>query len=406
MNTIASSDSALFPTARSLSSRTTEKVQSRAVGPDVLRSLAILLVMLVHLPIEATPSLLVDIRTYAWLGVDIFFVLSGFLIGTQLFKEAARTGGVNLKSFYLRRAFRIFPAFFVVLGLYAIFPVLRDAATMQSVWSFATFTVNFDFDPRIGRAFSQAWSLCVEEHFYLVLPLVVLLLHRRISTGWALLVAAAMVIAGMILRYTIWETQVGVLVDANKLRDAFAVYLRDVYYPTYTRLDGLMFGVVLAAARFYSPDLCKRYAPPRVALPTGVALVTAAIVLFSIRGPLEGTNLFLVFQAQLGAVAGFPLISIGIALIFGAMLDLEQVLRRWPIPGAVTVATLSYSLYLTHKSVFHLDTLIFGEESLQGGFGFLIYLATSFAVASVLWFCVERTFLLLRDRVLARSERA
>lgn len=401
MNAVAHSDSAYFPSERSLSAETIEKVQSRVVGPDVLRSLAILLVMLVHLPVEATPSLLVGVRTYAWLGVDIFFVLSGFLIGTQLFKEVSRTGGVDLKSFYLRRAFRIFPAFFVVLGLYAIFPVLRDAPTMQSFLSFATFTVNFHFDPRVGRAFSQAWSLCVEEHFYLALPLLVLLLHRRISSGWTLLLTGSIVIAGLVLRYTIWESQVGVLVDASKLREAFAVYLRDVYYPTYTRLDGLMFGVILAAARFFKPELWKRYAPPRVALPVGVALVVAALVLFSIRGPLAGSNIFLVFQAQLGAVAGFPLISIGIALILGAMLDLEQVLRRWPVPGAAAVATLSYSLYLTHKSVFHVDRLVFGEENLQGGFGFMVYLVTSFAAATVLWFCVERSFLLLRDRLLS-----
>jgi len=360
--------------------------------------------MLVHLPVEATPSSLVGIRTYAWLGVDIFFVLSGYLIGTQLFKEVSRTDRVDLKSFYLRRAFRIFPAFFVVLGLYAIFPVLRDAPTMQPVWSFATFTVNFDFDPRVGRAFTQAWSLCVEEHFYLVLPLLILLLHRRIGMSSTLLIAGAMMIAGMILRYMIWESQVGGLVEAGKLRDAFAVYLRDVYYPTYTRLDGLLFGVVLAAARFFKPALYERYAPPRIALPVGVALVVTALVLFSVRGPLAGTNLFLVFQAQPGAVAGFPLISIGIALILGAMLDLEHVLKRWPVPGAVVVATLSYSLYLTHKSIFHVDRLIFGEENLTGGFGFMVYLATSFAAATVLWLCVERSFLLLRDRILSSSK--
>lgn len=155
VNTTVASYSPYFPTGQSLSAGTIEKVQSRALGPDVLRSLAILLVILVHLPVEATPPSLVG---HAWLGVDVFFVLSGFLIGTQLFREVARTGRVDLKSFYLRRAFRIFPAFFVVLGLYAIFPVIWDASTMQSVWSFATFTVNFDFDPRVGRAFSQAWS--------------------------------------------------------------------------------------------------------------------------------------------------------------------------------------------------------------------------------------------------------
>lgn len=64
------------------------------------------------------------------------------------------------------------------------------------------------------------------------------------------------------------------------------------------------------------------------------------------------------------------------------------------------MATLSYSLYLTHKSAFHFDRLMFGKENLEGSFGFLVYLATSFLVAAVLWFCVERTFLLIRDRVL------
>lgn len=401
MNTVVSPKSACSPSINSFSLQSAANIQTKSIGPDALRSLAILLVMLVHLPVEATPAMLVDIRTYAWLGVDVFFVLSGFLIGTQLFKEVSRTDHLDLKSFYLRRAFRIFPAFCVVLGLFAIFPVLRDAPTMQPLWSFATFTVNFDFDPRVGRAFSQAWSLCVEEHFYLVLPLLVMLLHRRVSIKLTVIVATATMVAGMILRYVLWEKQVGTLVEAGDLRNAFSVYLRDVYYPTYTRLDGLMFGVVLAAARFFKPDLCQRYAPARVAMPLGMALVAAALVLFSIRGPLAGTNLFLVFQAQLGAVAGFPLISIGFTLILGALLDLEPVLRRWSFPGVATIATLAYSLYLTHKSVFHVNRLLFGEENLQGMFGFVIYMTTSFVVAAALWWGVERTFLLLRDRLLA-----
>ncbi len=173
-----------------LSGRYDSGQRSRAIGPDLLRAAAILLVMLVHLPVEATPSVLLGVRTYGWLGVDVFFVLSGFLIGSQLFKEISRTGRVDIKSFYIRRAFRIFPAFFTVLGLYALFPILRDAPTMQPLWSFATFTVNFNFDPRVGRAFSQAWSLCVEEHFYLTLPILVLLLYRRINAKRALVVAA------------------------------------------------------------------------------------------------------------------------------------------------------------------------------------------------------------------------
>ncbi|WCK80381.1 acyltransferase family protein [Agrobacterium fabrum] len=377
---------------------------SRMVGPDILRSLAILLVMLVHLPLNATPGILVTVREYGWLGVDIFFVLSGYLIGMQLFKEVTRTGAVDFKSFYLRRAFRIFPAFFVVLGLYALVPVLRDNPAMQPLWKFATFTVNLGFDPRAGNAFSQAWTLAVEEQFYLVLPLLVLFLYKRIGTGWVLGLAGLLMLAGVVLRYAIWDIQVGSLVAEGQFRPAFATYLRDVYYPTYTRLDGLLFGVVLAAARFFKPQLCRQYLSPKVTIPSGLIFVIAALICFVDRGPLAGQGIFPVFQAQLGAVAGFPLISIGIALLFCAMLDLEHVLSRWPVPGAALVATLSYSLYLTHKSVFHVMRQLVGEENLQGSFGFVVYLIASFVVAVVLWFCVERTFLRLRDRLLSPSK--
>lgn len=317
-----------------------------------------------------------------------------------MFKEIGAAGRIDFKSFYLRRAFRIFPAFFVVLAAYTLFPILRDSANMQPLWSFATFTVNIGFDPREGNAFSQAWSLCVEEHFYLILPLLMFAFQGRLGLKTTLWLVASLVAAGIMVRFALWEDEVRQLVEAAKFREAFAVYLRDVYYPSYTRIDGLLFGVLLAAARFYRPDHYRRYAHPRIAIPVGIALVAVALYVFSLRGPLEGRHVFPVFQAELGAVLGFPIISMGIALLLGAMLDLESQLKGWSIPGTVTVATLSYSLYLTHKSAFHFDRLMFGKENLEGSFGFLVYLATSFLVAAVLWFCVERTFLLIRDRVL------
>lgn len=372
------------------------------VGPDILRSLAILLVLIVHLPLNATPSGIAFLREYGWLGVDIFFVLSGYLIGTQLFKEIFRRESVDFRSFYLRRAFRIFPAFFVVLAIYALVPPFRDSPTMQPLWKFATFSVNLGFDPREGNAFSQAWTLAVEEQFYLILPLLAFLMYKRISAVGFFAVIGILLLAGIVLRYAVWDMQVGALVAQDQFRPAFAVYLRDVYYPTYARLDGLLFGVALAASRFFKIELCRQYLPPKVTVPVGLIFVFGALVCFIERGPLAGQSLFPVFQAQLGAVAGFPLFSIGIALLFCAVLDLEHVLRRWPVPGVALVATLSYSLYLTHKSAFHVTRLVVGEEYLQGIFGFAIYLTASFTAAGILWVCVERPFLCLRLKLMHR----
>lgn len=403
MNTVDIADSqALAPSKKSAYSDVAVATGSRAGGPDMLRSLAILLVMLVHLPIEATPGALVGIRSYGWIGVDIFFVLSGYLIGTQLLGEVARHGRVDLKSFYLRRAFRILPAFFVVLAAYALFPVLRDAPAMQPVWRFATFTVNFGLDPRYGGTFTEAWSLSVEEHFYLVLPLLALLLYKRATPATVLALAGALLVAGVLLRYALWQGEVGVLADVGTYREAFAAYLREVYYPTYNRLDGLMFGVLLAAARLFRPELWRRYLPIPVSLGFGAVLVIAALLAFSHRGAFAGADLPLVAQSLVGSVAGFPLLSAGVALVLGGMLDLERAFGGWRFAGATAVATLSYSLYLTHKGVYHLDKMIFGKENLLGLSGFVVYFATCFIVATALWFLVEKTFLRLRDRYVHR----
>lgn len=375
----------------------------RASGPDLLRALAILLVMLLHLPAEATPLPLAGIRPYGCIGVDIFFVLSGYLIGAQLMTELMRHGRIDLKSFYLRRAFRILPAFSVVLALYALIPALRETPAMQSIWRFLTFTTNFGLNPRSGGTFTEAWSLSVEAHFYLVIPVLILILKRHATVASIALLAAVIVIAGMSLRFAIWQSQVGLPAAALQYGDAFAAYLRDVYYPTYNRLDGLTFGVVLAAVRLFRPLLWERYMPPYIALVIGSILATAALMIFSWRGAFAETNLPLLLQPLPGAVAGFPLFSAGMALILGAMLDLQPKIGRWHLPAATGIATLSYSLYLTHKGVYHLDRMVFGRENLQGLSGFVIYFATCFIAAAALWFLVEKSFLHLRDQVVPRS---
>ena len=376
---------------------------NRALAPDILRALAILLVMLLHLPAEATPLPLVGIRPYGWLGVDIFFVLSGFLIGTQLMTEAARRDSVDFKSFYLRRALRILPAFFAVLAVYTFIPSLRDTPTMQSGWRFLTSTLNFGLDPRSGGAFTEAWSLSAAAHFYLVLPVLVLLLKRRATIVSVAVLAATIVIAGMGLRFTIWQSQVGVPAEAYEYSQAFAAYIRDVYYPTYNRLDGVVFGVVLAAVRLFRPLLWERYMPPYIALVIGSMFATAALMIFSGRGPFAETNLPLMLQPLPGAVVGFPLFSAGVALLLGALLDLQPKIGRWHLPAVTGIATLSYSLYLTHKGVYNLDRMVFGRENLQGLSGFVIYFATCFIVAVALWFLVEKSFLHLRDHLVPRS---
>ncbi|MBL8312071.1 MAG: acyltransferase [Burkholderiales bacterium] len=100
------------------------------------------------------------------MGVDLFFVLSGFLIGTQVLKPLARGETFSFADFYWRRAFRTLPAYWAVLLIYLLWPNLREAPGMEPWWKFFTFTMNLSIDYLRNTAFSPARSLCVDEHFY------------------------------------------------------------------------------------------------------------------------------------------------------------------------------------------------------------------------------------------------
>ena len=372
---------------------------NRAAGPDLLRALAILLVMLWHLPKVATPAVLAGVKPFGWIGVDLFFVLSGYLIGTQLMAKIARGEGVDFGDFYSRRSLRILPAFLVVLALYAAFPIMREAHGMLPLWRFLTFTMNFDLEFQLTGTFSHAWSLCVEEHFYLIFPLLLLIPFRSAMPVVGL--ALAIVLAGMLLRFGIWQEGLGEHLATAEAVNPSRLYFESIYYPTYARLDGLVFGVLLAAARVFRPAQWRHYFGVRLSCALGGLLLAGALVLLAYRGGLS-PKVHLPALSLPGAIFAYPLLALAFALILSASLDAGA--QRWfRVPGAASIALLSYSLYLTHKAVMHLVDVFIGADRLPAGTGLLVYFGTSFAAAALLWALVERPFLQLRSRLLARS---
>lgn len=384
MNAVSGALAALFGPSRQAA-----RAHARAYGPDLLRAAAILLVMAWHMPGPARPEPLAAIRPFGWLGVDIFFVLSGYLIGAQLLKGIAAGNGVEFGRFWTSRAFRILPAFLVVLALYFLLPGFSDGKAIQPLWRFLTFTMNFGLDYRVTGAFTSAWSLCVEEHFYWLLPPLVLVLARFRGAGPALALGAAVILGGMALRWGIWS---GPAADpATRPAD----FLRLIYYPTWTRLDGLAMGVLLAAARVLRPAAVARFAPPWLTGPLGLLAAVGTVVL-CIRHA-DGVSLDLA-----GAVVVYPLACLASTLLLCALLDIEPALRRLPLAPVTFVATLAYSLYLVHKPVQHMLRERLGDGVLHGWTGLGLYLAADFAAALLLWWLIERPFLRLRERVLRR----
>ncbi|MEI8326227.1 MAG: acyltransferase, partial [Betaproteobacteria bacterium] len=168
----------------------------RLPGLDLLRSIAIIWVMMFH-------SFLLGglgpdwswLSRFGWMGVDLFFVLSGFLIGTQVLTPLAQGTRLSYTDFYLRRALRILPAYWTVLLLYAAWPALREGPGMEPSWKFLTFFLNLSIDYGRNTAFSHAWSLCIEEHFYWLFPVLAAALLRRPSLGKFVTLCVVLVLA-------------------------------------------------------------------------------------------------------------------------------------------------------------------------------------------------------------------
>ncbi|MFC5437185.1 acyltransferase family protein [Rhodanobacter umsongensis] len=354
----------------------------RLPGLDLLRAIAIVWVMLFHsFIVGGLGPHFAWLSRYGWAGVDIFFVLSGFLIGSQVLRPLQRGEPFSFGAFYARRAWRILPAFAVVLGLYAFFPALREAPGLQPWWQFATFTLNLLIDPVHNSAFSHAWSLCVEEHFYLVFPLLAWWLTRRPSMRKFAGLCVAIVMLGIGWRTTAW-------LHDSALDPARAWFLEDIYYPTWTRLDGLLMGVVLATLRVYRPQAWTRWQRhSNVVLVGGVAVTGLALWLFRDRTGLPANAI------------GWPLLSFGLALLVFAGADGRSLLGRWRVPGAGWVAAISYSLYLSHKIAFHLVQTGLGA-SLQEhrAITFAVYALAVLLLGAALHYLVERPFLQLRAR--------
>jgi peptidoglycan/LPS O-acetylase OafA/YrhL len=357
----------------------------RLPGLDTLRALAIAVVMVFHLQ-DLLPDAFGPVGRFGWMGVDLFFVLSGYLIGSQLLKPVRDGRGVSLLDFYRKRAYRILPVYLAVLALYVFWPMWREAPGMSPLWQFLTFTENFLVDYSINHAFSHVWSLCVEEHFYLLLPVIMLLMSRRPKAWKTIALLAFLVALGIAIRSYVYFH---VLLPMGRDSDGFSArYIERIYYPTYTRLDGLLAGVALALMRIFRPGwwsaILKR---SNWLLAGGVGLLAFTFWLFADR---VGT---------VANVIGFPIMAVALALLVMAAADRQSWFGRLSVPGARVVATLAYSLYLTHKEIAHLDErwlpkLMDAHDWKAVG----MIIVSCLAVAAFFYFAIERPFLALRDR--------
>ena len=319
-----------------------------------------------------------------WVGVDLFFVLSGYLIGNQIFSTVVRQQKFSFKNFYYRRLLRTLPAYLFVLSIYFLIPGFGENTNLPPLWKFLTFTQNFDL--HAGTAFSHAWSLCVEEQFYLVLPILALMMIKKESMYRSWLAILGLIVMGMILRGSLW-----VYCQQHANQHFRSLYYTKIYYATFCRLDELVLGVAIAILKNFHKELWLK-----ITRRGNWLLVTGMI------GSSLSCYLFLQHHYSLFVtISGYPLLGISFAALTLAALSPNACLNKIRIPGVAALAIWSYAIYLVHKPV---SVIVYRELSSYGiaannWNGIVIVSLASILCGWLLYCCVEKPFLTFRDKI-------
>ena len=359
--------------------------RERQPGLDLLRACAIIVVVIYHAGIMGFPTP-GRFHRWGWIGVDLFFVLSGYLIGGQLLAPLAREQSINLKRFFARRALRIMPAYFVILAVYLFLPSWREYPDMYPWWKFLISVQNIGLHG--GTAFSHAWSLAVEDQFYLTLPFVLIFVNRWPRT--AMIMPCLIFVVGILLR-TFLAYQHPAEISGVAFRD----YQAWIYYPTWTRLDPLVFGVVLAAIEKFRPSWWGRL----MNIATWLWLPALVLIIYALW---LGEGDYLEFST---VIWQFPLLGVAFAGLLVCAVSPRSVISRVKVPGAAFIASIAYSAYLVQKLVIHAVWQFCTTHNIDPtsataliGVEIFVYIA-----ATVLFFAVERPFLQLRKRIAPRK---
>ncbi len=335
-----------------------------------MRATAILLVLALHASqvSNGIPASLAYASAFGWMGVDIFFVLSGFLIGRQLFEASSVPPLLRIKEFYIKRWVRTLPLYFTVLCFYVVAKPLLGFPFQGEPLAYIVFLQNY-----LGiEDFVQSWSLCIEEQFYLFFPLIALLVARARLPAFAWLLPAML---SLVFRF-FWSQRAGSEIN-------FTIVSQEVMFRTHLHLDGLSVGVFLASTH---GSWCGWTQGRKQALALLGSALLAVTLFFSGPGLIGNSAIYCFTGLALGTGLILPW-----CLTLSASPRLNSVVQK--------IALLSFGVYIWNDVVgrfVHKLPISEGAWPLRYG----LFILLSFAVAFVSYRLVELKALKLRAKLL------
>ena len=349
--------------------------EGRRLDLDVVRGLAIVLALGFHFSKEPSGVAVLDVLTWpgdtvGWAGVDLFFVLSGFLVGTLVFTEHVRTGRFDSRRFTVRRLLKLWPVLYVFLTVQA---VAGPEPWTTYLWQNALHVQNY-----AGTSLTHLWSLAVEEHFYLALALLFPLVARRRRSPRALAaVLVALLVAALALR--VWGAAHGV----SEVR---------LQWRTHFRVDGLAAGLLLALVHVHWPERFEQLRRQRALL---VGVLALGIV-WLVRIGKDGV---------LGSTLGYTVAYLTAAAVLLLLYRARWVTRaRWVSVPAAFLGRYSYGIYIWHVFAAQIAMELGGwTPHAPEPVPVLVRYAAAIAVGVVATAVVEKPVLRLRDRLLSTT---
>ena len=344
---------------------------------DSLRALAVLAVIIYHVDVNYLPG--------GFLGVDLFFVLSGYLISSLIIKEYRKTGSLNLYNFYIRRARRLLPAVYFMITVGLVVMVLFNEVLLRkshldaifgyiysSNWWYIFHKLDYFDSFGAQSPFKHLWSLAIEEQFYMIFPLLFLLVNRKKKSKdgtFKLNKNFLYVVLGLILVSLIAHI---LLFDINNISR--------IYFGTDTRAFSLLVGVV-GAILYPMERLHTKVTPQQNLIYSVISLVSiATLITVMIYTSEYNTWLYR---------GGFLLVAIlGLIVIISSGKQHTVMARLLSFKPVVFIGKISYSLYLWHFPILVLTTPV-AEIGNTNIYFVILRVILTFVVAIVSYVFVE-----------------